>query len=102
MLEHPVGAAIRALEACCYTIAGGIDAIFVIEVHHGNDASDVDAGEVAYASTIVGGGLKLGEFAFGDFSFADGVVVVFIGRGEYVDGGVVILFVIADAETEVG
>jgi len=98
MLEYPVCAGFRAIEALSCAVAGRMDAIFEIEIDHGDDASDVDAFEVAHATAVVGGGLELGEFGLGDFSFADGPVVVFVGVGEDVDVVVGVVVCVASAE----
>ncbi len=76
VLENPVGAGFWCLEAASCAIAGALDAVTEEEVDLGHDTSDVDATVVADAAAIVGGCLESGEFALGDVSFADGVLVV--------------------------
>jgi len=102
MLEHPIGAALWSFQTSCDTITGRIDAVAVEEVDHGDDARDVDAWEVADAATVVGGSGELGELVLGDFAAADGVVVVSVAGREDVDVGVVVVVLVAGAETEVG
>jgi len=48
VLEDPVGASLGFLEAGADTIAGAVDAILVVEIDHGHDTSDINAGEVAF------------------------------------------------------
>jgi len=102
MLEYPVGAALWAIETLSCAVAGGVDAIFEVEVDHGDDAGDVDALEVAHAAAVVGGGLELGEFGLGDLSLADGPVVVFVCAGEDVDVAVGVIVLVAAAEASQG
>jgi hypothetical protein len=102
MLEYPVGAALWAVETLSCAVAGRLDAVFEVQVDHGDDAGDVDAFEVAHAAAIVGGGLELGEFALGDFSLANGPVVVFVGAGEDVDVAVGVVVSVAAAEAGQG
>lgn len=72
-----------------------MDAVFEIEVYHGDDAGDVDAFKVAHAAAVVGGGLELREFGLGDLSFADCPVVVVVEGGEDVDVGVGVVVCVA-------
>jgi len=87
MLEDPVSAALWAIETLSCAVAGGVDAVFEVEVDHCDDAGDVDPLEVADAATVVRGGLELRELVLGDFSLADGPVVVLVGGREDVDVG---------------
>jgi len=98
MLEYPVGAALWAVEALSCAVAGRVDAVFEVQVDHGDNAGDVDAFEVAYAAAVIGGSLQLGEFGLGDFSLADGPVVVFVSVGEDVDVAVGVVVCVAAAE----
>jgi hypothetical protein len=98
MLEYPVGAALWAVEALSCAVAGGVDAVFEVQVDHGDDAGDVDTFEVADTATVVVWGLKLGEFGLGDLSLADGPVFVFVGVGEDVDVVVGVVVCVAAAE----
>lgn len=102
VLEYPVGAGFRAVETLSCAVAGGVDAVFEVEVDHCDDAGDVDALEVADAAAVVGGGLELGEFGLGDFSLADGPVVVFVCAGEDVDVAVGVVVLVAAAEAGQG
>lgn len=102
MLEDPVGAALWAIETLSCAVAGGVDAVFEVEVDHCDDAGDVDALEVADATTVVGGGLELREFVLGDFSLADGPVVVLVSGREDVDVGVGVVVSVAGAAGEGG
>jgi len=76
-------------------VAGAVDAVFEVQVDHGDDAGDVDAFEVADAAAVVGGCLELGELGLGDFPLADGPVVVLLLVGEDVDVGVGVVVVVA-------
>jgi hypothetical protein len=100
VFEDPVGAGLGFLEAGADTVAGGVDAIFVVEIDHGHDTSDINAREVADAATIIRRGLQLRELALGDLSLADGVVVVVISRWENVDVGVVIVAIVTTILTK--
>jgi len=102
MLEYPVGAALWAVETLSCAVAGRFDAVFEVQVDHGDDAGDVDAFEVAHAAAIVGGGLELGEFVLGDFSLADCPVVIFVLGGEDVDVAVGVVAIVAAAEAGQG
>jgi len=102
MLEYPVGAALWAVETLSCAVAGRLDAVFEVQVDHGDDAGDVDAFEVAHAAAVVGGSLELGEFGLGDLSLADGPVVVFVGAGEDVDVAVGVVAGVAAAEAGQG
>jgi len=82
VLEHPVGASFWALEACVNAVAGGVDAILVVEVDHGDNAGDVDAWEVSHAASIVVWCLEEGELILGDLSLADSVVGILVSAGE--------------------
>jgi len=98
MLEHPIGAALWAVETLNCAVAGRVDTVFEKQVDHGDDAGDVDAFEVAHAATVVGGGLELGELGFCDLSLADGPVVVLVLGGEDVDVGVGVVVCVTAAE----
>jgi len=102
MLEYPVGAALWAVETLSCAVAGGVDAVFEVQVDHGDDAGDVDAFEVAHAAAVVGGRLELGELGLGDLSLADGPVVVFVCAGEDVDVAVGVVAIVAAAEAGQG
>jgi len=102
VLEDPVGAATWAVETLSCAVAGGVDAVFEVEVHHGDDAGDVDALEVADAATVIGGCLELRELGLGDLSLADGPVVVLVCVGEDVDVGVGVVVCVAAAEAVEG
>lgn len=78
VLEDPVGAAGRAIEALCRAVTGIVDAIFEEQVDCSHDTGYIDAWEVAHASTIAGWGLEVWEAVFGDLAAADGEVVVFV------------------------
>lgn len=91
VLEDPVGAGVWSLETGNGTITSRVDAIFMEQVDHGNDASDVHAWEVTDAPSIIRWGLELRELILGDLSLADGVVVVTVLVGEDVDVRVVII-----------
>jgi len=78
VLEDPVGAGLWSIEALGRAVAGGVDAILEVEVHHGNDTGDVDAREVSHTSAVVGRGLEIWELALCNFAFADRPVVVLI------------------------
>ena len=54
VLEDPVGACARALEARDGAVAGGTDAVSGEQVYLGHDTRHVDALIVAYAAAIVG------------------------------------------------
>lgn len=98
MLEYPVGAAFWGLEAAGCAVAGIVDTVPEEEIDLGHNAGDVDAGEVANTSAIIGGGLEARELMLGDLSSADGIVVVGITAGEHVDISVAVIVLIADAE----
>jgi len=98
MLEHPIGAALWAVETLNCAVAGRVDTVFEKQVDHGDDAGDVDTFEVAHAAAVVGGGLELGELGLGDLSLADGPVVVLVLGGEDVDVGVGVVVCVAAAE----
>jgi len=102
MLEYPVGAALWAVETLSCAVAGGMDAVFEVEVDHGDDTSDVDALEVAHAAAVVAWGLELRELGLGDLSLADGPVVVFVCAGEDVDVAVGVVVSVAAAEAGQG
>jgi hypothetical protein len=102
MLEYPVGAALWAVETLSCAVAGRVDAVFEVQVDHGDNASDVDALEVAHAAAVVGGGLKLRELGLGDLSLADSPVVIFVGTGEDVDVAVGVVVLVAAAEAGQG
>jgi len=102
MLEYPVGAALWAVETLSCAVAGGMDAVFEVEVDHGDDTSDVDALEVAHAAAVVAWGLELRELGLGDLSLADGPVVVFVCAGEDVDVAVGVVVLVAAAEAGQG
>lgn len=99
MLEDPVGAAGGGFETAGCAVAGGVDAVFVVEVYHGDNTSDINAREVADTSAIIGRGLQTRELMLGNFAFADGIVVVFVSPREDVDilVGVIILIALAKA-----
>lgn len=99
VLEHPVGAGFWCIEALSCAIAGVVDAVLEEKIDLGHDAGDVDAAEVANASTVIGRCLETGELMLGDLSFADRVVVIGISTWEHVDISVVIIILITDAET---
>jgi len=102
MLEYPVGAALWAVETLSCAVAGGVDAVFEVQVDHGDDAGDVDTFEVAHAAAVVGGCLELGELGLGDFPLADGPVVVLLLVGEDVDVAVGVVAIVAAAEAGQG
>jgi len=102
MLEYPVGAALWAVETLSCAVAGRVDAVFEVQVDHGDDAGDVDAFEVADTAAVVGGGLELGKFGLCDLSLADGPVVVFVLGGEDVDVAVRVVILVAAAEAGQG
>jgi hypothetical protein len=99
MLEDPVGAGLGCVETLGCAVAGVVDAILEEEIDLRHDARDVDSAEIADAAAVVGGCLELWELMLGDLAAADGVVVVGVVAGEHVDIGVVIVVLIADAET---
>jgi len=96
----PVGACFRTIQTSNGTVAGGVDAILVVKVDHGNDTSDVDAPEVADTSSIVGWCLELREFPLRDLALADSVVVVLVAAGEDVDIAVAVIAVVASVLAE--
>jgi len=85
VFENPVGTSFGSIQTLSGAVAGRVDAIFVIQVDHGNDTGDVDAVEVSNTSSIVRWSLELREHPLGDLALADGVVIVLVGAGEDVD-----------------
>jgi hypothetical protein len=61
MLVDPVGAGEGAGEAGGDAVAGGVDAVAVVEVDFGDDAGHVDALEVANAAGFAAGDHEVGE-----------------------------------------
>jgi hypothetical protein len=76
VFENPVGTSFGSIQTLSGAVAGRVDAIFVIQVDHGNDTGDVDAVEVSNTSSIVRWSLELREHPLGDLALADGVVIV--------------------------
>jgi len=98
VLEDPVGAGCWCLKASSGAVAGGIDAILVEEIDLGHNTGDIDAREIADASTIVRWSLEVRELVLGDFALADRPVVVLVLGGEDVDVGVGVVVCVAAAE----
>jgi len=98
MFEDPVCAGEGAVETGCCAVAGRVDAVFVEEVDHRDDAGHVDAGEVADAAAVVGWCGEVGEAVLGDAAFADGIVGVGIAGREDVDVCVGVVVAVAGAE----
>jgi len=94
VLEDPVGAGCRGLETALCAVAGIVDSVAEEEIDFGDNTSDIDAGEVSDASTIVGRCLEVGELVLGDLPLADGVIVVLVARWENVDVGVGVVVVL--------
>jgi len=99
MLEHPVGTAGGGFEATGCAVAGGVDAVFVVEVDHSDHTCDINAGEISHASTLVRGCLQSRKLMLGDFPSANSVVIVLVPTRKDVDivVGVIILIALAKA-----
>jgi len=95
VLEDPVGASGWVVETLGSAVAGAFDTVLEVQVLHGHDPGDVDTGEVAHATSIRSGSLKLRELPLGDLARADSVVLVLVGAGE-VDVWVGVIILIAD------
>jgi hypothetical protein len=98
VLEDPVGAGFWSVEALGGTVAGGVDAILEVEVHHRNDTGDVNALEVTDASAVVGRSLEVWELALRNFALADCPVVVVVKARKDVDVRVGVIAVVTHAE----
>jgi len=100
VLEDPVGAGGRLLEALGHAVAGGADAVAREEVQLRHHPGHVDAAVVPHAPALAGRRGQLGEPMLGHPALADGPVVVGVGGvGEDVELGVV---VVADLDGEGG
>jgi len=53
VLEHPVGAARRCLQATCGAVAGVVDPVAEEEVDFGHNTSDINAREVSNAAAVL-------------------------------------------------
>lgn len=72
MLVDPVGACGGTGEAFADAVAGGVDAVFGVQVDFSDDARHVDALEVAHAAGLALWDGEGGELVGGDFVLADG------------------------------
>jgi len=78
VLEDPIGTGLGPFKTSNGAVTGRVDSILVVEVDHGNDTSDVNSREITDTSSVVAWCLQLRELVLGDFTLANGVVVIFV------------------------